>query len=170
MNWDAIAAIAELLAALGVIASLVYLATQVRSNALQARQAAVRSVQLQVNSVLASVSDGSQLAEVYAKQLKGFAELDSTAEILQMSALYVRLMRLYEELYQYRKVGLVDEWAWSSVHSLVVSSASTHGFADWWATRGTWFTPEFRAHIASVMTDDVRDVSEDYASLRGPGS
>ena len=30
MNWDAIGAIAELLGAVGVIASLVYLATQIR--------------------------------------------------------------------------------------------------------------------------------------------
>ncbi len=33
MNWDAIGAIAELLGAVGVIASLVYLATQIRQNA-----------------------------------------------------------------------------------------------------------------------------------------
>ena len=32
MNWDAIGAIAELLGAIGVIASLIYLATQVRQN------------------------------------------------------------------------------------------------------------------------------------------
>ena len=37
MNWDAIAAIAELLAALGVIGSLVYLAGQVRGSLNQAR-------------------------------------------------------------------------------------------------------------------------------------
>ncbi len=30
MNWDAIGAIAELLGAIGVIASLIYLATQIR--------------------------------------------------------------------------------------------------------------------------------------------
>ncbi len=32
MNWDAIGAIAELLGAIGVIGSLVYLATQIRQN------------------------------------------------------------------------------------------------------------------------------------------
>ena len=33
MNWDAIGAISETLGALGVIASLIYLASQLRSNA-----------------------------------------------------------------------------------------------------------------------------------------
>lgn len=32
MNWDAIGAIAELLGAIGVIVSLVYLATQIRQS------------------------------------------------------------------------------------------------------------------------------------------
>ena len=32
MNWDAIGAVAELLGAIGVIASLIYVATQIRRN------------------------------------------------------------------------------------------------------------------------------------------
>ena len=44
MNWDAVAALAELLAALAVVASLVYLAVQVRQNTRQARLAAQHSM------------------------------------------------------------------------------------------------------------------------------
>ncbi len=43
MNWDAIGAIAELLGAAGVVASLLYLATQYRR---AARQEAARSFQI----------------------------------------------------------------------------------------------------------------------------
>ena len=38
MNWDAIGAIAELLAAIGVVASLIYLATQIRHSREQTQQ------------------------------------------------------------------------------------------------------------------------------------
>ena len=38
MNWDAIGAIAELLGAIGVIASLIYLATQIRQSREQMSQ------------------------------------------------------------------------------------------------------------------------------------
>ncbi len=38
MNWDAIGAIAELLGAIGVIASLIYLATQIRQRREQMRE------------------------------------------------------------------------------------------------------------------------------------
>jgi crotonobetainyl-CoA:carnitine CoA-transferase CaiB-like acyl-CoA transferase len=51
MSWNAIAAVAELLGAAGVIASLVYLASQVRSSGYQARQAAIQSVVNKMNDV-----------------------------------------------------------------------------------------------------------------------
>ena len=37
MNWDAFGALAELLGAIGVVASLIYLATQVRQNSRHVR-------------------------------------------------------------------------------------------------------------------------------------
>jgi hypothetical protein len=38
VNWDALAAIAELLGAIGVLASLIYLAVQIRQNTVWLRQ------------------------------------------------------------------------------------------------------------------------------------
>ena len=43
MNWEAVGAVAELLGALGVIASLIYLATQVRQNSRLLRASAIQS-------------------------------------------------------------------------------------------------------------------------------
>jgi hypothetical protein len=44
MNWEAVAAIGELLGATGVIVSLLYLAVQVRQNTRQTRLAAQQAV------------------------------------------------------------------------------------------------------------------------------
>ena len=44
MNWDALGAIAEIMGALGVIASLVYLSIQIRSNTRQLRFEATQTV------------------------------------------------------------------------------------------------------------------------------
>lgn len=57
MNWDAIGAIAEVLGAVGVIASLVYLAGQVRSSGNQAKAAADQSRQAAVQSVVNKMND-----------------------------------------------------------------------------------------------------------------
>ena len=108
MNWEAIAALAELLAALGVIASLVYLATQVRGSARQSRLTAAQSVLSETNRLLQSLPS-AELAEVYARGQKGWVHLESDAEVVQLSAFYLALIRVYEESFNYHKQGLVDE-------------------------------------------------------------
>ncbi len=44
MNWEAIGAVAEILAAMGVLASLVYVASQIRDNTRSLQAASLQSV------------------------------------------------------------------------------------------------------------------------------
>ena len=83
MDWDALAAIAELLGAAGVIASLVYLASQVRSSTFQAKQAAAQSRQAAIQSVVNKMNDFynqvaiASSADLWVRGSRGLAELDS---------------------------------------------------------------------------------------------
>jgi len=164
MNWDAMAAIAELVGALGVIASLVYLATQVRSSTSQSRQAAAQSVQLKVNSLLETLAANPSLADAYVRGSKGLGAL-TESEAMQVSAMYLALIRAYEELLHYHQSGAVDEWAWTSIRSTVQSVASAPGFSDWWAARGSWFSDGFQRHVAAdLIAGERRDLP---AELRG---
>ena len=52
MNWEAVGAAAELLGAIGVIASLLYLATQIRQSTRTARDTALRAMVTGVNHQL----------------------------------------------------------------------------------------------------------------------
>jgi len=67
MNWDAIGAIAELLGAIGVIASLVYLATQIRhsreqmgQNTRATRASAYQQFSGLLDGVMMSAGENSQ--------------------------------------------------------------------------------------------------------------
>ena len=151
MSWDAIAAVGELLGALGVIISLIYLGTQVRGSAAQTRHAAARSVLSQLNASLREVAAAPSLSGAYHKATNGLSNLDSDSEAMQLSAFYLSMVRPYEELFHYHRTGAVDDWAWSSAHSLLESMAKTPGFADWWQARAEWFTPDFRAHIDKMF-------------------
>ena len=136
MNWEAIGVIAELLGALGVIASLIYLAIQVRGSTQQAKHDAARSVQSKLSAAIRSVSENPSLADAYARGVKGWDHLESEAEMIQLSGLFFEFLRGYEELIKYRERGLVDEWAWTSVHSFMKSILAAKGFSDWWSIRG----------------------------------
>jgi len=127
MNWNAIGAVGELLGALGVIVSLLYLSNQLRGSIRQARLDAVRAVQTEIGAVLRSLGASPPLANAYARGVKGWDHLESEGEMMMLSCTYISMLRSYEELIRYRDQGLVDEWAWSSVDSLMKSLMSSRG-------------------------------------------
>ena len=150
MNWDAIGAIAELFGATGVIASLLYLARQMRSAAADGRRTAAQAVFTKMNTVYESVSANPQLADVY---LRGTANLSALnpGEAMQFSALLLGFVRSYEELLHYKRAGAVGDWVWESVELVVLPSLTTPGGLEWWAKRRSWFTSAFQAHISNAL-------------------
>ena len=61
MSWDAIGAVAELLGAFGVIASLVYLANQMRQNTRAMRASAYQEVLNQRDSAMLPLMQDAEL-------------------------------------------------------------------------------------------------------------
>lgn len=166
-EWDAIAAAAELLGALGVIASLVYVAIQVRAHSNQMRQAAAQSVMNKIHSLLDVFAASRSTSDIYVRGTKGLSHLKDDAEVVQFSALFLSLMRAYEELYFYNQDGAVDSWAWRSVEALVAAEVSTVGFGQWWSLRSDIFTPEFCSYVGVVLPAETRDLMADYRRFRG---
>ncbi len=153
MNWDAIAAVAELLGAVGVIASLVYLAGQLRSAGGQARQAAIQSVVNQMNNVWTHLATERGNANLWARGSKGFSNLEDETEILQFSALLLSIFRPYEEIFHYWKEGRVEDWTWESISTQCQSLMGAPGFKQWWERRNSWFSTAFRDHVAATLAE-----------------
>jgi hypothetical protein len=150
LNWEAIAAGAELLGAIGVIGSLVYLAGQVRSSGNQARQAAIQSVVNKMSTVwnqLAVESTG----DLWVRGSRGISTLENETERVRFSAFLFSVFQPYEELYHYWRGGLVDDWTWESMSSVCQGLMGTPGFEDWWDVRGDWFSAEFQMYVADAL-------------------
>ena len=156
MNWTAVGAVAERLGAIGVIASLLYLARQMRSTAAQNRLAAVQAVLTRLSAFMGDFAQNAQLNSVWVRGLGGMARLRDQEEANQFSSLNHRLFRAYEELVQYRKSGWVDDWAWESFHLFFVPVQETPGVLDWWVRRRDWFRDEFQEHIESHLSSEAQ--------------
>ncbi len=87
MNWAAVSAIAELIAAVAILITLVYLALQIRQAKEQITLAGQRHRADAARDVLSSVSDSPYLAPILAK-LGGFAwgdyGLDETQDSVRL--------------------------------------------------------------------------------------
>jgi len=75
VSWEAIGAIAELLGAVGVIASLGYLASQIRSSNRLARSEARIAAATQFGSLLDNFIAHPQSSEVWVRGRRDLAEL-----------------------------------------------------------------------------------------------
>ena len=180
MNWTAIGASGELLGAIGVIASLLYLARQMRRGAADARRAAAQAVFTKMNTAFQTTSASPQLADVFVRGTASLSAL-SPEESIQFSSLLLTLTRPYEELLHYKRAGAVEDWVWESVELLIVRLLTTHGGLEWWSKRRSWFTPSFQAHVGTILSKEALEMLAVFESsadglqfragvLQGPGS
>ena len=156
MNWPAIGAIAELLGAAGVIASLLYLARQIRNSAAEGRRAAAEAVLTKMMTAFQRTSAHPQLADAF---LRGSTDLTSLSpqEALQFSSLLHSFVRPYEEIVYARRAGAVEEWVWDNGERSILPLLTTPGALEWWAKRKTWYTPALQAHIANILPAEAME-------------
>jgi len=147
VNWDAIGAIAEAIGAAGVIASLLYLASQVHGST---RASAVEA-KLQSTRLLTDLMDSwIQAPELTDLHLRGLADLESLSK---------------EEYYRFSNLCLKAFWFFSAAHfqfrtrtlsesNWYESKIALHfwlrgpGLQAWWAEFGrASFGPVFRGFI-----------------------
>lgn len=153
VDWSAIGAVAELLGAIGVIASLVYLAGQVRNAGRLGREEAARSVMAKLNSTMAFLASGHDKADMWVRGSGGFSNLKDESEVVQLSGFLLTFFRAYEELYFYRKAGV--DWDWGGFEAQVRATINTPGGSEWWATRGHYFSQEFQQEIGTYLTEPI---------------
>ena len=76
MNWEAIGAIGEILGAAAVIATLIYLATQVRQSSKSIDNATAWAITQALADVNARISSDSDLTELWLRGRKNLSDLD----------------------------------------------------------------------------------------------
>ena len=92
MNWEAISAIGQIVGALAVVISLIYLAREVRSNARATRVASMRSVSDNFNRWIQQLAEHPDLSELYYRGIHDFESLEG-ADLVGFSALMVQAFR-----------------------------------------------------------------------------
>lgn len=97
MNWDAIGAVGETLGAIAVIATLIYLASQIRQLKQQNAQATLQHIHDSMNKFMDMVASESN-SSLLVRGQKSYKNL-SEAEQLQFFAIYARFLNTAESWY-----------------------------------------------------------------------
>ena len=139
MSWDAIAAIAEGLGAIGVIATVIYLAFQIRqnSNSIQgSTQQALMSQEITVFALLA------QYANVFRRGCAGIEDLDADeVEIFEYLVSPVA-SQSYSAFVQYQR-NLITESVWAPYIVDWINYVEKPGFRLAWSKIRSIYPIEF---------------------------
>ncbi len=151
MSWDALAAIAEALGAVAVLASLVYLAAQIRQNTKMIKS----SIRQQLTTTAVdAISKTIDLADVMTKAVN--EETLTAAEQFQLNQMHRVAFRGFEDFAYQNEHGLLDPSEWTA------RLESIRAFMSFPQVRGNWLaTREQYSENLQRVIDPLASREED---------
>jgi hypothetical protein len=143
MNWEMISAVGQVLGAIGVIISIIYLAAQIRNQNKESRRGAMNVLTTHWSDLNRSLVDNSDFAALWLRALQSFDQLDGASK-LRFGAHLGRYLR-FADLGVLD--GTLDKRLWRGYDRTLADTVAYPGFQTWWATRKHWHTDEFCALI-----------------------
>lgn len=155
MNWEMLSAIGQIVAALGVILSLIYLAVQIREQNKERRRAGVNILTVQWSELVKAAQDSDEFAMLFLQGVQSFDGLRASSK-LRFSAFFTRLVRNCEGMFIYYRDGALEKPLWDEVERTLCDYFAYAGVREWWATRRHWVTDEFREVVEAIIAKGLK--------------
>src|ERR1051325_9541896 len=150
MNWEMLSALGLVVAALGVIISLIFLAVQIREQNKERRRAGINILTVQWSDLVKTGQESREFAILFLRGVRSFHDLDAPDK-LSFSAFFTRYTRNCEGMFIYYRDGALDKALWDGVERTMADYFAYPGVRQWWATRKHWLTDEFRAVVEAII-------------------
>ena len=108
MNWEMLSAIGQVVAAVGVIPSLIYLAVQIRQQNKERRRAGINILTTQWGELVKTGQESRDFAELFLRGIQSFQNLDAPDK-LRFSAFFTRFTRNAEGMFIYYRDGALEK-------------------------------------------------------------
>lgn len=149
MNWEAIGAISEIIGAIAVVASLVYLATQIRQSTKVAQSATRQAVAESAQRLGQDLIDNTGMAEILVKHIRG--EELSAVEEMRLQARCYRDMRHWENIHYQMSEGLMSEEQWHGFRKNLQILFEIKAYRDYWEHESELYSESFRKEVEAVI-------------------
>lgn len=142
VSWDAVGAVAEMPGGLATIATLIYLARQIRQAAEATRLQTLQAIRSTSTQLRLSAVQTEEIAALMMKAAEQ-AELTPT-ERARLNLMYAAIFDSLSEIYEAAAKGFIGD---NSLELHLGSYLSQQACRDWWAKGQTLFPPEFVEHV-----------------------
>jgi hypothetical protein len=144
-----LANIGEFVGGIAVIATLVYLAIQIRQNTRSVRSATFQSVVDSFTDYTFELSKNAELTRLY---LHGLNEPDQLSEqdSRRFHFLMLTIIRRFESAFQQQSSMMLTPSQWSGFRGSAAGVLSSPGGSKWWIANRALFTEEFQNFVESA--------------------
>lgn len=162
MTLEQLALLAEILGGVGVIASLLYLAFEVRKQGQLSRINAAVQLADKWSGFMTPIHDDPGLSAIWLKGTSRFDDLNDVDK-LRFSAYFGRLLKTSESLYMQLLNGTLDRMTWRGIERVIRDIIILPGSQAWWKTRQHWYSDDFQALIEGlIVKGDAAPIFETY--------
>jgi len=160
MSLDQGALLAEIIGAIAVVASLIYLTVELRTQSKMNRLASANDLATQWSGLMISMHDSAELSEIW---LKGTSDFDSLGPVskLRFSAFFGRFLRNSEALYFRVLDKTLDQTIWRGIERTIRDLLCLPGSQAWWETRKHWYTDDFQSLVSDLIARGEAEVMFD---------
>lgn len=152
MNWDAIGSVGEIIGALAVVVSVIYLALQVKKQTDESRLAASRELASEYGSAIAGVTADLEFSAVWLKACQDYNSLPNK-ERLWASFTFQRMCRVHEQQYLHVSNKNVDAVYFESLQVALREWMTFPGAQQWWELSKGMFGSSFQTYVDNLMAE-----------------
>ncbi len=138
--------IAEIIASVAVIGSLLYIAWEIRLNTVATQTSAAQAYVAADNETVGLINSAGNLADILHRGADGMSALQG-GDLIQFMAFHDQLFVSFQSFYLQWKKGALDERLWITYQQAIVELLAQQGQREWWDQRRHWFYEEFRDYV-----------------------
>ena len=161
MTISELGSIGELVGAVATIATLIYLARQIRANTLATKRQSLEDIIGGVKVWSARLIESPDLIRAWSSGHRGYSRLTADDQ-LRFSGLALEIFAVLEAGIEAGKFGDVKPGSVEACRSLVENLSRSKGIQEWWETNG-------RHIMAADFVSEVDRISEE-ARATGQGA
>lgn len=148
MNWDAIGAIGEIIGALAVVVSLLYLALQIRSQNSQAKLTALHDMSKEQRLASELMATGN-LSDIFVRANEDYSSI-SEAESVQLIVFVSGLFRAWESAFLENRDGNLDKIVWTALSRDYIQPMGALSFQHIWGIRKQNYDLKFQEYVDNI--------------------
>ncbi len=152
-DLESLAYVGEIIGAIAVVVSLIYLAVQVRQNTQAQRTENFSRALDRVAAMQAALSQDSEASVIFSKGVADPAKLDPKERMQFTWAMY-ELFGAFEFMFLASKTNAIPEEVWQRWSAAVAFWLSFAGVQAWWKVRPIPFTGSFTSFVENLLENN----------------